>query len=222
MQRLTLTRTLALVAALALQGCAGDDKKTGDEKTGAPASKKPAPAAQPTSAATPAAARPSKPADPAPDAAPAEPTGSIVIKGSKRKDSSTYRSDSDANDPARQAQIEELKRKAADSQGKDNGTPVRGDALPDPAAKPALRDRKAVTSELSSIDTRVRALEDERKGLVDKQRNRHGSTEVPKDDASAARVTEIDASLADLKQQRSADLQELAAIDAAAPPPDKK
>jgi hypothetical protein len=190
---------LILTAAFAGAGCASDDPK--QEKPAAPAANKPA---DPP---------PKKPANTAPAAETPQDqsAGPIVIKGSKRHDSADASTTSE--DPERAAKIEALKQKAAASQGQDNGQALKGDLPPDATAKPKLRSKDAVRTEVAAIDAKIASLESQRKDLVSVEHTRRGPKEVAGDNQD--QVTAIDAQLNDLRKQKADDLAELAAIEAA-------
>ncbi len=190
-------RRLSFVLVLALAGCA-DSSKKGDDASPPPnnSGAKAQPAAQPKPAEQP------KPAQPAP----AEPPSSdepIVIKGSKHKDSGP--SSSSSKSSANQAKIDELNAKARESQGKDNGQPLKAE---DPAAKGDhgqgdLRKKEELKAQIADKDAQIAKLQEERKGLIEEGSHREGRFRV-KDihEKDPERIKAIDAEVEQLKKDK--------------------
>jgi hypothetical protein len=191
MRRLTWT---VLAAAALLPGCGSDETKS--EKT---------------SGTKPAA---TKTADPAPKPAesPAPPPDdqpkAIVIKGSKKK---TDDEPTKQDDPEQQARIEDLKRRAAASQGQDNGTPVKAPDVPKPKPSNAPDRKAALKSDIEGLKTRITALEDEKKSLLgDPHKVGKHMTQTSSD---PDRTAQIDLQLKDLYDAKSKDELELADLE---------
>ncbi|MEZ0227053.1 MAG: hypothetical protein ACAI25_00390 [Planctomycetota bacterium] len=195
-------RRLTFVLALALAGCAESDKK-GDDATPPPSNNsasKAQPAAQPKPQPKPAEAKPVEP-KPA-EAKPAETSSSgddaVVIKGSKRKDAGS----SSSSSSSRQAKIDELNAKARESQGKDNGQPLKHE---DTAAKPDPHKKKKddVKAKIEDKDAQIAKLQEERKSLVEESIHREGRYKV-RDEKSKdpERVKAIDSEVETLKKEK--------------------
>jgi colicin import membrane protein len=201
-----LTFGAVLLLALAT-GCTDTEKKPDD---GAPPPQKTQPKPQPKPQPQP---QPVKPAEEAPvDDAP------IVIRGSKRGDSTSTGTVSDAE---RQRKIDELAAKAKASQGKDNGQPYRED----PGAAPSPGKADKIKARIADIDAQAGKLQDEKAAMTHPGGGRRG-VRNPDTVDDPERAKAIDGQLSDLKKEREILQRKLVELEvsgdgSSGPPPAK-
>ena len=101
-----------------------------------------------------------------------------------------------------EAKIDELNAKARESQGKDNGQPLKHE---DTAAKPDPHKKKKddVKAKIEDKDAQIAKLQEERKSLVEESIHREGRYKV-RDEKSKdpERVKAIDAEVETLKKEK--------------------
>ena len=177
-----LTYASVLMLALAA-GCSDGEKKPDD---GSPPPRK----AQPARATT------------TPQKAPAETTdtgddGPIKIKGSRHGDSSSAVS-AQSSEAERQRKIQELKDRAKESEGKDNGQPYREGT--DPKAAESGSKKERIKARVTEIDQQVSKLQDEKEAMHHRTHPRRGTPTESWDDPERAKA--IDVQVEDLKKEK--------------------